>query len=206
MPKDSREHFKPKKVKIEGPEDEAPQLGQTEAGGAVEADPPPAATPAEGGDGAAPAEEDWRALYEAEHDQHLRAVAELQNLRKRAARERAELLQYANERLLRQLLEVLDNFELAMAAVREAREPGAVAQGVQMILEQLRGLVADFGVTPLETVGAQFDPHWHEAVERIETPDAPEGRIIAEVKKGYRLHDRLLRPARVKVAVAPRGE
>ncbi len=216
MPKDKKQGKKPRKLKIEGPEDPDPQAAGTAADAATtgpddQAEPQQSLDPTTTGTEAErteqpPEAEDWRAKYEAEHDRHLRAVAELQNLRKRFGRERAEMLQYANERLLLQLLEVVDNFELAMEAVKEAKDAAAVGQGVQMILEQLRGIVADFGVTAIETAGQKFDPHWHEAVERVETQEAAEGEILEELKKGYKLHDRLLRPARVKVAIPPRSE
>lgn len=144
---------------------------------------------------AAKAEEHW--------DRYVRAVAELDNYRKRVARERAEFIQQANERILRELLPVVDNFEAALAAAGQANQLESFKAGVQMILNQLRQVLASAGVEEIEASGQPFDPALHEAVAHQETTAAPEGHVVQQTRKGYRLNGRLLRPASVVVAKAP---
>jgi molecular chaperone GrpE len=137
----------------------------------------------------------------------LRAVADLENYRKRAAREKQEAQRLANEALLLRLLPVLDHFEMALAAMDQSQ--GATLEsmrtGVQMIAGQLRAALAEAGLEEIETVGKPFDPNWHEAVMQQETPDAPEGQVVQQVRRGYRLRERLLRAASVVVARKPAG-
>ena len=141
-----------------------------------------------------------------EHERYLRAVAELQNFRRRAAEERIQQLQFANETLLADLLPVLDNFERALSHHAETEADEALLQGVRMILGQFRDVFTKFGVAPIPTENQAFDPSLHEAVERVETKEAREGTIIEETLKGYTLNGRVLRAAKVKVAVSPGQE
>jgi molecular chaperone GrpE len=140
-------------------------------------------------------------------ERYLRAVADLENYRKRAAREKQEAQRLANEALLLRLLPVLDHFEMALAAMDQSQ--GATLEsmrtGVQMIAGQLRAALAEAGLEEIETVGKPFDPNWHEAVMQQETPDAPEGQVVQQVRRGYRLRERLLRAASVVVARKPAG-
>lgn len=135
------------------------------------------------------------------YDRLLRQAAEFDNYRKRIERERKETFEYAAADLLQALLPIIDDFERALQA--EAA-PGAETyrQGLEIILRELRELLRKCGVTPIEAVGADFDPHLHQAVAYEEAPDAREGEVIGEFRRGYRLGDRLLRPAMVKVAKA----
>lgn len=135
------------------------------------------------------------------YDRLLRQAAEFENYRKRIERERKETSEYAAADLLQALLPIIDDFERALQA--EAA-PGAETyrQGLEIILRELRELLRMRGVTPIEAVGADFDPHLHQAVAYEEAPDAREGEVIGEFRRGYRLGDRLLRPAMVKVAKA----
>lgn len=144
---------------------------------------------------AARAEENW--------DRYVRAVAELDNYRKRMARERAEWMQQANERLIRELLPVLDHFEAALAAATSAEQFEAFKTGVGLILAQLRQVLNAAGVQEIDARGQAFDPAQHEALAHQESAEVPEGHVLHQVRKGYRLNGRLLRPASVVVARQP---
>lgn len=137
------------------------------------------------------------------HEDFLRAVADLHNFRRRAAEERAQQLQFANEGLVSELLPVLDNFDRATECQVEGEAAQNVLRGVCMIREQLYGVLTNFGVEQMVTVGRAFDPALHEAIERVETREAAEGTIVAEVLAGYTLNGRVIRAAKVKVAAAP---
>ncbi len=138
------------------------------------------------------------------YEQLLRTTADLDNYKKRAARERQEAIKYANESLLEKVIPVLDNFEAALAA---ANAPNTSLQsmqaGIGMIQTQLKSAMADAGLEEIEASGKPFDPNLHEAISQQETTDAPEGYIVQQVRKGYKLRDRLLRPASVVVAKKP---
>ena len=146
---------------------------------------------------------DWQAMYEQEHDKYLRAVAELQNYRRRVASEAQQQRKFANEGLLCDLLPVTDNCNQALEAIRSAADADAIARGVAMILDQLLGFIEQNGVTRIDPRGEQFDAALHEAVEAVPTNDVPENTIVGVIQPGYMLHDRLLRPAKVRVAVSP---
>jgi molecular chaperone GrpE len=132
-------------------------------------------------------------------DQLLRKAADFDNYRKRVERDRRELIELAAQDLLRELLPVLDDFERALDA---EVAPGAESyrEGVELIYKQLQDLLKKRGVTSLETVGTNFDPHIHQAVVHEVSTTHRDGEVIAELRRGYRLRDRLLRPAMVKVA------
>ena len=158
-------------------------------------------------------EEELRRLREAleaksreveEHrDRYLRAAAEFDNARKRAARERDEYSRYANESLLRELLPVLDNFERALQAVRGEPAAAAVTAGVELIQRELLRVLEKFGVTSFTSVGQPFDPERHEAIARVPAQGRPEGTVADETARGYLLNGRVLRPAMVTVASSP---
>ena len=131
-------------------------------------------------------------------DRSIRTLADFDNYRKRAERERAELRRFAAIEPMRDLLEVVDNLERAAAAGGSAKD---LKQGVEMILRQLQETLRRHGVSSFESLGQPFDPGLHEAVSRQESPGASEPSVAEELQTGYRLHDRLLRPARVVVAV-----
>jgi len=146
---------------------------------------------------AAKADENWERL--------LRTTADFDNFKKRAAREKTDAIQYANAALLQKLLPVLDNFEMAQAAVQAAgnEKAASVQAGIAMILQQLKGALAEAGLEEIDAAGKAFDPTQHEAISQQETTEAPEGQVIQQVRKGYKLRDRLLRPAAVIVAKKP---
>jgi molecular chaperone GrpE len=134
------------------------------------------------------------------YDRFLRAQAELDNVRKRTARELAENVRFANEQLVRELLPVLDNLERALAAAGDDEGPvAALREGVSLTQAQIHNVLKKYGVSPVEALGRPFDPNVHEAVQRVES-DQPEGTVVAELQRGYILNGRLVRPAMVAVA------
>jgi len=137
-------------------------------------------------------------------DRYLRAAAELRNYRKRVADQRAQQLQYAYEQLVITLLPVLDHMDLALeSAQSEDQSPEEVLAGVEMIYRQLQEVLGQFGVKRVEAVGEQFDSDIHEAVERrtVQHGTVANGEIVEEFRPGYKLHDRVVRPAQVCVCV-----
>ncbi len=139
---------------------------------------------------------------QANYDRYLRATAEFDNARKRAAREREEYIRSANESLIRDLLPVLDNFDRALQAAKADAGATAVTSGVELIQRELLRVLEKFGVTPFTSVGTPFDPERHEAVARVAAGDRPDMTVVAETARGYLLHGRVLRPAMVTVATA----
>lgn len=129
-----------------------------------------------------------------------RAVADFANYRRRTEQERLETLGMATESLLLKLLAVTDDFERALAAMPEQLEHLGWVEGIWLVDRKLRALLESEGVTTIEAVGKPFDPREHEAVLHEETASAPEGTVIGELQKGYRVRDRVLRPALVNVA------
>lgn len=139
-------------------------------------------------------------------DRLLRNTAEFDNYKKRAARERQDAIKFANEGLLHKLLPILDNLEAALATVQSGKGDNNVQSlltGVNMIQQQLRAVLADAGLEEVDATGKPFDPNLHEAVSQTETEEHPEGHVAQQLRKGYKLKERLLRPATVVVAKAP---
>ncbi len=139
------------------------------------------------------------------YDRLLRKQAELENFRKRMKREKDELLQHAAADLVRALLPTLDAFERALQH-RDTSTPEHFYQGIKLIYRELLEVLKRAGLTPLETVGNTFDPHVHQAVETVESKEHRDHEVVEELQRGYKLKQRLLRPAIVKVAVAPGKE
>ncbi|HEX9290148.1 MAG TPA: nucleotide exchange factor GrpE [Anaeromyxobacteraceae bacterium] len=135
-----------------------------------------------------------------EHDRLLRTAADLENYKKRAAREKDEVQRHGNERLVKEILPVLDSLERALAAT-PSDDP--LASGVQMTKRLLEDALARFGVKGFSAKGERFDPRAHEALMTIETADAAPGTVIEEQQRGFYLHERLIRPAAVVVSAAP---
>lgn len=132
-------------------------------------------------------------------DQLLRAQADLQNFRKRKERETEERVAYANARLLLELLPVLDDFERAFASVPTGETEAPWVKGFELILRKLQMVIEREGVTPIPGAGP-FDPHLHEAISIEPSDEIASGEIIAEIRRGYRINDRVLRPSQVRVA------
>ena len=134
-------------------------------------------------------------------DRLARLQAEFDNYRKREARERTEYRDYALANTVEQFLPVLDNFQLALRSQGTAEQ---LRSGVDLIVRQMEDIVRSLGVQPVPTVETQFDPRVHEAIEMVERDDLPDHQILEEVRRGYTLRDRLLRPALVRVANNPK--
>jgi molecular chaperone GrpE len=134
------------------------------------------------------------------YDRLLRKQAELENFRKRTQKEKEDLRQHAAENLIRSLLPTLDGFERALQH-RDDSVPAAFYQGLELIYRELREVLGRAGVEPIETTGELFDPYLHQAVETVNAPGRREHEIVEELQRGYKLKNKLLRPAIVKVAV-----
>jgi len=139
-------------------------------------------------------------------DQHLRVVAELQNYKRRVHQEKEQIARFALEGLVTELIPTLDNFERAMEVTVDSAGAECLMAGVKMIHDQLQTVLAGHGVERIEALGADFDPHLHEAVEKEESTALPPNVVVRELAKGYALNGRLLRPARVRVTVPPAPE
>ncbi|MGD8472343.1 MAG: nucleotide exchange factor GrpE [Desulfobacteraceae bacterium] len=136
------------------------------------------------------------------YDRLLRVTAEFENYKKRSAREMEEFRKYANQSLLKDMLSVIDNLELAINSSSDGKKADKnLIEGLNLTLNEILRVFEKFNVTPIEAQGKTFDPAYHEAVMREETDDYPENTVISEFQKGYLIHDRLLRPAMVVVAV-----
>jgi molecular chaperone GrpE len=133
-------------------------------------------------------------------DRLARAQAEFENARRRASKEQQDFRDYAAVDAIRPLLPVLDSFERAMQ-VRS--EPADFRSGVELIYKQLQDALAKIGIRAIAAQGEPFDPHVHEAIEMVETSEAPDHEVLEELQRGYKFKDRLLRPAMVKVARNP---
>src|SRR5215470_9356890 len=135
-------------------------------------------------------------------DLALRSQADFENYKKRAAREKEDAVKYANSALLQRLVSILDNFELGLAAAKAHGEQSPIYSGMVLVQKQLNDLLEENGLQSIEAEGKTFDPNLHEAIAH-EASDAPEETVIRQARRGYRLKDRLLRPARVVVSSGP---
>jgi len=133
-------------------------------------------------------------------DKYLRAHAEFENARRRMEKDKIDYARFANDSLILEFLPILDNLEMAEGHIKEAKDFKAVQAGVDMIQVQIQRFLKDIGVERIKAAGEKFDPHVHEPIEIVETADADDGKVLAELKPGYRLNGRLLRPASVKIA------
>jgi len=139
-------------------------------------------------------------------DLYLRERADLENTRKRHQRDREEAIRFANDRLLREMIPVLDNLERAVGHAEQGDdEKQGLLEGVNMTINQFRKVLEDFGVKPIIALGEDFDPNLHQAMGQVESADQAPNTVISEFQKGYLLNDRLLRPSMVMVAKAPAG-
>lgn len=143
---------------------------------------------------AAKADENW--------DRFLRAAAELDNYRKRVAREKDDLVRFTSERIVAALLPVLDNLERAIAAAQEhGAQNSSLLEGISQVHTQFRRTLEEFGLQEIIAhAGHPFDPNLHEAVGHVDSPQHPEGTVLDQLQRGYKLANRLLRPARVLVS------
>ena len=140
------------------------------------------------------------------YDRLLRQAAELDNYKKRVAREKAEAIRYANESLVKDLLPVLDNLERALGYAKGGGNGKPLLEGIEMVLKNFLETLAKHGVSQVSAVGEPFDPNKHEAIAQIATPEHDPNTVVEEHHKGYYLLDRLLRPAQVSVAKPPENK
>jgi molecular chaperone GrpE len=136
-----------------------------------------------------------------QHERTLRAIADLDNYKKRAARERDDAAKFGQEKLLKDFLPMVDNFDRALEHAKTATDLEAVKAGLTMTRKLFEDTLARHGVKGFSALGAQFDPKLHEAIQTVES-DQPPGTVVMEVVRGFTLHDRLMRPAMVAVAKA----
>ena len=135
------------------------------------------------------------------YDRLLRVSADFENYKKRSAREMEEFRKYANQSLLKEMLSVVDNLQLAINSSNDTQEADKhLIEGLNLTLNEILRVFEKFDVKPIEAQGQTFDPAFHEAVMREETDEFPENTVVSEFQKGYLIHDRLLRPAMVVVA------
>lgn len=140
------------------------------------------------------------------YDQWARTTADLDNYKKRATRERQEAIKFANEALIEKLIPVLDNFDSALAATAQASQSTSAQSlqtGINMILQQLKSVLTEAGLEEIDASNKTFDPNWHEALSQQPSAEVPEGQVLQQLRKGYKLRERLLRPAGVVVARKP---
>ena len=133
-------------------------------------------------------------------DLALRSQADFENYKKRSAREKEEAIKYANSSLLEKLVAIVDNFELGLEAARAEGEKSPVFSGMSMVLKQLMDFLADSGLQPIDATGQKFDPNLHEAIAHEPSDKFPEGIVVRQTRRGYRMKDRLLRPSSVVVS------
>lgn len=161
-------------------------------------------------DSEAPTEDDPEAELKAAeqkadeyYDRLLRASAEFDNYKKRTTREMRDVVRYANEKLLKELLSVADNLERAITSAQlDNAEDDALLEGVRLTLNEIEKILERHNVQPVKALGEPFDPNFHQAMMQAESEDQPVNTVIEEMQKGYVLHDRLLRPAMVVVSKA----
>jgi len=168
-------------------------------------------TPAEGRDGAQTNSAEATAQLQSEVDRFkgerdqlverlARLQAEFENARKREARERTDFREFAVSGAVEQFLPVLDNFQLALGSAGSVEQ---LRTGIELIVKQMEEVLRSLNVVPVETVGTKFDPRVHEALESVDRPDLPDHQVLEEVRRGYRIRDRLLRPALVRIVNNP---
>lgn len=138
-------------------------------------------------------------------EKYLRLAAEFENYKKLSLREQRESSLFANERILKDLLPIIDNLERAVRAAKDSPSGNGLLQGVELTLKQFSETLAKFGVTAIPSIGEPFDPAHHQAVTRLESATQPENTVVEEYQKGYRLHERILRAAMVAVATPGSG-
>jgi molecular chaperone GrpE len=136
-------------------------------------------------------------------DLAMRSQADFENFKKRSAREKEDAIKYANNSLLQRLVAIIDNFELGLAAAKEQAQQSPIYSGMVLVQKQLNDLLAENGLQPIEAAGEPFDPNLHEAIAHEPSDEVPEGTVLRQVSRGYRIKDRLLRPAKVVVSSGP---
>jgi len=134
------------------------------------------------------------------YDQYLRALAEVENIKKRSIREREEYLKYANVSMIKKLLPIIDDLHRAIGVARISRDFEVMSKGVEMTARSLDELLKGEGVEAIESLGKPFDPQFHQALTVEASDQHPENTVIEQLQKGYIMHDRVIRPSLVKVS------
>ncbi len=147
--------------------------------------------------------EEARATADDNWARYLRTAAELENVRKRAARDLEQAHKYAVDKFAAEMLDIRDSLEMGLKAATDNGADEAHAEGTRLTLRMLEQALGKFGVEQVDPAGEAFDPQWHEAMATLPTADVAPDHVLEVVQKGYRIHDRVLRPARVIVARAP---
>ncbi|MFC7440640.1 nucleotide exchange factor GrpE [Laceyella putida] len=144
--------------------------------------------------------EKWQRQAEQHRELYLRALADLENYRRRARKEKEEVAKYAVVPFLEKLLPVLDNFERALDAADQSEDARMLQEGIEMVYRQFLNVLSETGLTMIETEGKPFNPHEHNAVMQVETDHMAPGMVVEELQAGYRYLDRVIRPSMVKVS------
>jgi molecular chaperone GrpE len=139
------------------------------------------------------------------NDKYLRLAAEFDKFKRLAQRDQRDQIRFGNEHLLKELLPVVDNLERAIKAAKDKTSTDGLVQGVELTLKQLQGVLGKFGVQSIPTMGQPFDPSGHQAVASVPSAKVPDKHVVEEFQRGYRLHDRVLRPAMVTVSSGSNG-
>ncbi|UCD55334.1 MAG: nucleotide exchange factor GrpE [Candidatus Omnitrophota bacterium] len=139
-------------------------------------------------------------------DKWLRALAEYENLKKRAEKEKAETIKFSNQFLIMELFPIMDSFDSAMNTIEKSNDKESFLKGLKMLQGEFHRILEINGLKKLKTIGEKFDPNFHEAQEEIYTDKFSDGIIVEEIRSGYTLNDRLLRPALVKVSKGVKKE
>jgi molecular chaperone GrpE len=147
--------------------------------------------------------EDLQESLEIANDKYVRLYADFENYKKIAAKNKEELLKYANEDIMSDVLTVIDHLEMALQHTEESKSPNPLAKGVELTLKELRNVLEKHGLVSIDALGRQFDPAVHHAMSQIDSEDAEENTVVKEFRKGYMLKDRVLRAAMVGVAKKP---
>ena len=145
---------------------------------------------------------DLQKKYDELNQQYVRLAADFDNYRKRQAQERESLVNYGTEAALTKLIEVLDNFERANKALENVEDPVKIKESFDLIQKQIYETLSKLGLEEIKAIGEEFDPNFHEAVMQTPTSEHPEHTVIAELRKGYKMGDKVLRPTMVNVAAA----
>ena len=145
---------------------------------------------------------EWQEKYNKLNDQYIRLAADFDNFRKRQAQERESLLKYGAESTVSKLLEVMDNFERGLKAIETVEDCDKVKECYNLAYKNFYDVMSKIGLEAIKAVGEEFDPNLHEAVMQTPTEESPENTIVAELQKGYKLGDKVIRPTLVNVATA----
>lgn len=133
-------------------------------------------------------------------DEILRLRADFENAKKSLVREKSDAIRFANERLLSEILPIVDNFDRAMVSLEEGHDAEKVKAGLELAQSEFHQVLEKHGVQVIKSIGEVFDPRLHEAVAAVETSDVEEGKVVDEIQRGYLLNGRLIRPSRVRIA------